>query len=56
MFFTANPISAQRALRAGFVNEVTLEAELEERTYAIARTIASRSAAAVAAASRPYTN
>jgi methylmalonyl-CoA decarboxylase len=50
MFFTADPISAQRALRAGFVNEVTPEAELEERTYAMARTIASRSAAAVAAA------
>jgi methylmalonyl-CoA decarboxylase len=50
MFFTADPISAERALRAGFVNEVIPEAELEERTYAMARTIASRSAAAVAAA------
>ena len=50
MFFTADPVSADRALRAGFVNEVIPEAELEERTYAMARTIASRSAAAVAAA------
>ena len=50
IFFTADPISAERALRAGFVNEVIPEAELEERTYAMARTIASRSAAAVAAA------
>jgi len=50
MFFTADPISAERALRAGFVNEVIPGAQLEERTYAMARTIASRSAAAVAAA------
>ncbi len=50
MFFTADPISAQRALRAGFVNQVIPEAELEQRTYVMARTIASRSAAAVAAA------
>ena len=50
IFFTADPISAERALRAGFVNEVIPQAELEERTYAMARTIASRSAAAVAAA------
>ncbi len=50
MFFTADPISAERALRAGFVNAVIPEAELEDRTYAMARTIASRSAAAVAAA------
>jgi methylmalonyl-CoA decarboxylase len=50
IFFTADRISADRALRAGFVNEVIPEAELEERTYAMARTIASRSAAAVAAA------
>jgi methylmalonyl-CoA decarboxylase len=50
MFFTADPISAERALRAGFVNELLPEAELEERAYTMARTIASRSAAAVAAA------
>ncbi len=50
MFFTADPISAERALRAGLVNEVIPEAELEQHTYAMARTIASRSAAAVAAA------
>jgi methylmalonyl-CoA decarboxylase len=50
MFFTADPISAERALRAGFVNEIIPEAELEERVYTMARTITSRSAAAVAAA------
>jgi methylmalonyl-CoA decarboxylase len=50
MFFSADPISAERALRAGFVNEVIPVAELAERTYALARTIASRSAAAVAVA------
>jgi methylmalonyl-CoA decarboxylase len=50
MFFSADPISAERALRAGFVNEVIPVAELEERTYAMARKIASRSAAAVAVA------
>jgi methylmalonyl-CoA decarboxylase len=50
MFFSADPISAERALRAGFVNEVIPVAELEERTYAMARTIASRSAAALAVA------
>jgi methylmalonyl-CoA decarboxylase len=50
MFFTADPISAERALRAGFVNDLIAEDELEACTYAMARTIASRSAAAVAAA------
>lgn len=50
MFFGAAPISAERALRAGFVNEVIPVAELEQHTYAMARTIASRSAAAVALA------
>jgi methylmalonyl-CoA decarboxylase len=43
MLFTADPISAERALRAGFVNKVIPGAQLEERTYAMARTIASRS-------------
>jgi methylmalonyl-CoA decarboxylase len=50
MFFTANPITAERAERAGLVNLVVPAAELENRTYDIARTIASRSAASIAAA------
>jgi len=50
MFFTAEPISAERALRAGFVNDLVPETELERRTYAMARTIASRSATAVTVA------
>jgi methylmalonyl-CoA decarboxylase len=48
MFFTANPISAERAARIGIVNAIVPEAELEERTYAMARVIATRSALAIA--------
>jgi len=49
MFFTADLIPAERAARVGIVNEVVPAAELEARTYAMARTIASRSPAAIAA-------
>ena len=49
MFFTAEPITATRAERVGIVNLVVAGAELEERTYAMAKTIASRSPAAIAA-------
>ena len=49
MFFTADPIGAERAERVGIVNLVVPAAELEERTYAMARTIARRSPAAIAA-------
>jgi methylmalonyl-CoA decarboxylase len=47
MFFTANPISAERAERIGIVNAIVPEAELEARTYEMARVIAKRSAQAI---------
>jgi len=43
MFFTAEPIDAARAERVGIMNALVPAAELEARTYAIARTITSRS-------------
>jgi methylmalonyl-CoA decarboxylase len=49
MFFTAEPIGAERAEHIGIVNMIVPAAELESRTYAMARTIATRSAAAIAA-------
>lgn len=49
MFFTADPIPAERAERVGIVNLIVPAAELEARTYAMARTIAIRSPAAIAA-------
>jgi len=50
MFFTADQISASRAEQSGIVNMIVPAAELEARTYAIAKTIATRSPASVAAA------
>lgn len=49
MFFTAEPIAAERAERVGIVNMIVPAAELEARTYEMARTIAKRSPAAIAA-------
>jgi len=49
MFFTADPIPAHRAEQIGIVNMIVPAAELEARTYAMARTIATRSPAAIAA-------
>ena len=49
MFFSANLIPAERAERVGIVNRVVPAAELEAETYALARTIASRSSRAIAA-------
>jgi methylmalonyl-CoA decarboxylase len=49
MFFTADPIPAERAERVGIVNMIVPSAELETRTYAMAKTIARRSPAAIAA-------
>ncbi|HUO04804.1 MAG TPA: methylmalonyl-CoA decarboxylase [Candidatus Binataceae bacterium] len=49
MFLTADPISAARAERAGLVNQIVPSAELEAHTYAIAKTISTRSPAAIAA-------
>jgi methylmalonyl-CoA decarboxylase len=49
MFFTADPIPAARAERVGIVNMIVPADELERRTYAMAKTIAQRSPAAIAA-------
>lgn len=49
MFFTADPIPAERAERIGIVNMIVPAAELEARTYAMAKTITTRSPAAIAA-------
>ncbi len=49
MFFTADPLPADRALQVGIVNAIVPAAELAARTLEIARTIASRSPAAIAA-------
>ena len=49
MFFTADPMPAERAERVGIVNMIVPSAELEARTYAMAKTIARRSPAAIAA-------
>ncbi len=49
MFFTADPIPAERAERVGIVNLIVPAAELEARTLAMAKTIARRSRAAIAA-------
>ena len=49
MFFTAEPIDAERAHRVGIVNEIVPEIDLEARTYAMATIIASRSPASIAA-------
>ncbi len=43
MFFTAQPISAVRALAVGLLNHVVPVAELESFTYAMAQTIAQNS-------------
>jgi methylmalonyl-CoA decarboxylase len=48
MFFTADLIGAERAERAGIVNMLAPAAELEDRVMAMAKTIASRSPAAIA--------
>lgn len=50
MFFTAEPLSADRAEQAGLVNQIVPEEQLREKTYDLARTIASRSAASVSVA------
>lgn len=50
MFFSADPISADRAEQVGIVNRIVPAAELEGTTYAMARTFTTRSSAAIAAA------
>lgn len=49
MFFTAEPLSAERALQYGILNHLVPESELEKRTYHIAKTICSRSSGAISA-------
>ena len=49
MFFTAEPIAAERAERVGIINAVVPVAELESHVQATARVIASRSPMAIAA-------
>jgi methylmalonyl-CoA decarboxylase len=49
MFFTAEPIGAARAERVGLVNRLTSVEALEAETMTLARTIASRSPAAIGA-------
>jgi methylmalonyl-CoA decarboxylase len=49
MFFTADLIASRRAEQVGIINMLLPAADLETRTYAMARLIASRSPAAIAA-------
>lgn len=48
MFFSADPIPADRAERVGIVNRIVGAAELEQTVYGMARTITTRSAASIA--------
>lgn len=43
MFFTAQPVAAERALRLGILNHVVSAAEIDTFTYDLARTIAKNS-------------
>ncbi len=47
MFFTADPIGAERAERVGIINRLVPAAELEAETLALAHRIATRSPAAI---------
>ncbi len=49
MFFTADPIGAERAERVGIINRLVPSATLEAETLAFARHIATRSPAAIGA-------
>ena len=49
LFFTAEPISAERALRFGLVNDLVPQEQLEQFTLNIAATICSRSSESIAA-------
>lgn len=49
MFFSAEPITAERAEEVGLVNQIVPAAELEPTVYRMARTIAARSVEAIAA-------
>jgi len=49
MAATADPISAERALRVNLLNDMLPADQLEARTYAMAKTIAGRHRGAIAA-------
>lgn len=49
MFFTAEPLSPDRALQSGLINRLVREEELEEITYHYARVISTRSPQAIEA-------
>jgi len=49
MFFSAEPIPAERAERIGIANRIVPAADLEKEVYAMAKTLTTRSAAAIAA-------
>jgi methylmalonyl-CoA decarboxylase len=49
MACTADPVDAERALRVNLLNHLVPEAELESRTYAMAKTIAGRHREAITA-------
>ncbi len=48
MFFTARPITAERALQLGILNHLVDEADLETFTYDVARTIVANSPLSIA--------
>jgi methylmalonyl-CoA decarboxylase len=50
MFFSADPITAERAERVGIVNQIVAADQLEDTVYAMARTLTTRSSRAIAAA------
>jgi len=52
MMLTGEPVTSEYALGIGLVNEVTSAEELEARAHAFARTLAERSAPALAAIKR----
>ncbi|CDZ77231.1 Methylmalonyl-CoA decarboxylase [Legionella massiliensis] len=49
LFFSANPINAERALHYNLINSLIPELQLEKYTYDLAKTIASRSSEAISA-------
>ncbi len=49
MFFSAEPIPAERAERVGIANRIVPAADLEKEVYAMAKILTTRSAAAIAA-------
>lgn len=50
MFFTGEPLNAERALQVGILNHLVPAKELEEFTYGLAKKIAKNSTRSIAAA------